>query len=179
MLHLAVKRNGFFVFFILFVAIIAAACGEEKSSSIPAASQTNCGIYDYSYTSTVTVSPSGGYSYGGVSATTDPPVVFDETTVGPAKVTITGGTPPFGVSAQSFVSLSLAYAGPFAFGTGFLSLAVTDAVTSANDPSCQTYVFWVVPEATVNAGTYTDEVTVTDAKGSKASLTLTITVTKS
>ncbi|MFQ5432805.1 MAG: hypothetical protein ACE5EN_09915, partial [Nitrospinota bacterium] len=100
-----------------------------------------------------------------------------------AKVTITGGFPPFGVSAQSFVSMSLNYAGPYAFdggfGAGFLPIAASDAVSSTNDPSCQTYEFWIVPETgNTQAGTYTDTLTVTDFKGSSATITITVTTTK-
>ncbi|MFQ5431899.1 MAG: hypothetical protein ACE5EN_05280, partial [Nitrospinota bacterium] len=165
MLRLALKRNGFFVFFILFVAVIASACGEESSSSVPTASTANCAAYSYTSSSTVSVSPSAGYAYGGIAV---PPatITFNDTTVAPAKVTITSGFPPFGVSAQSFASMSLAYAGPYAFGTGFLSITAADAVASTSDPSCMTYVFWVVPEpGAVPAGTYSDMITVTDSKG--------------
>jgi hypothetical protein len=78
--------------------------------------------------------------------------------------------------------MSLAYAGPFAFdggfGAGFLPIATSDAVIPANDPSCTTYEFWVTPTDTFGVGTVTDTLTVTDSKGSTASVTITVVITQ-
>lgn len=178
MLRLALKRNSFLLLFTVFAALFVAACGEEDSATVPTANSADCSTYSYTASSTLTISPSA-YAYGGVAGVAPATILIDETTVAVAKVTITSGVPPFGVSAQSFASMSLAFAGPYDFGTGFLSIAASDAVASANDPSCMTYAFWIVPDmGNQPEGTYSDMVTVTDSKGTPATITLTVTLTE-
>lgn len=180
MLRLALKRNSFLFLFTLFVALFFAACGEEDSATVPMANRSNCATYSYSSTPDLAISPSGGYSYAATTAVA--PANTIAIAPSPAKVTITGGYPPFGVSATQFVSMALTYAGtyvtPDAASEGFLPIATTDAVASTNDPSCMTYVFWVTPIGTFGVGTVADSLVITDSKGSTATLTITVVITQ-
>lgn len=144
------------------LALVAffAGCGMPPSSVVPTPSNSAC----------------ANVSYVGEVATNPSSITYNLETTSAAgaqsKVTITRGVAPFEVSSSSFVGLGkTGSTSTLTDGTGQPILGIyldeTDAVSSAVDPSCTTYVFYLQPIGPFNpANTYTEYVTVRDSTSS-------------
>lgn len=176
-LPLFTKRVLFSTFGIVFLASLI-GCGQPASVSVPTPNKSDCSDYSsISSQESVVASPPGGYQYLPTVA------LGGAATFVAAKVTITSGLPPFLVSSQSFAVMALkqsdADSATFSESNSYLAIAVSDAISSATDASCSTYVFWVRPAGTFPKGTYGDTLTISDSKGNLVFMPIDITVAES
>lgn len=155
---------------VAFLSLIAlAACGEPDSATVPALSDASCSVTTIG---APTIDPSAGYNYN---------LLTTSTSGSQAKVTISGGIPPFQISAQGFVGLSKTKTTTtFTDATGDavidLYLATDDAISSTVDPSCTTYVFYLQPLGPFSlAGDYSEDVTIRDSNGSTTTVSIAVT----
>jgi len=93
-----------------------------------------------------------------------------------ARITISGGYPSYQVTSSTFTVVSKTEIPTSLDTPSSVTIDKADAVPITTDPSCTTFVFYLIPVINPIEGSWSDIVVVRDSKGDTVEFTVTVTV---